>query len=153
MEDTKQVIVRIGEQYFGIDISDVVEIKEKCYITTLPNSGSNILGLINLRDEFIPIYSFRKKIGLEEDCEETNKVVIVNVRNTNVGIKIDDVKEISNIETKDLFELPLIAKNADTTYVSKVGNVDNNLVLLLDLNHVISSDEINQMDEMVSKYN
>ena len=69
MEDTKQVIVRIGEQYFGIDISDVVEIKEKCYITTLPNSGSNILGLMNLRDEFIPIYSFRKKIGLEEKID------------------------------------------------------------------------------------
>ena len=153
MEDTKQVIVRIGEQFFGIDISDVVEIKEKCYITTLPSAESNVLGLMNLREEFIPIYSFRRKIGLEEDLEDTNKVVIVDIRDTNVGIKIDDVKEISNIEAKDLFDLPLIAKSEQTSYVSKVGKVGNDLVLLLDLKRIISRDEINAMDELVSKYN
>lgn len=153
MEDTKQVVVRIGEQYFGIDINDVVEIKEKCYITTLPNSDSNILGLMNLREDFIPIYSFRKKIGLEEDFGETNKVIIVNVRNTNVGIKIDDVKEISNIEANNIFELPVVAQCKETSYVSRVGKVDDNLVLLLDLKHVISNDEINQMGELVSKFN
>lgn len=153
MEDTKQVIVRIGEQFFGIDISDVVEIKEKCYITTLPSAESNVLGLMNLREEFIPIYSFRRKIGLEEDLEDTNKVIIVNIGDTNVGIKIDDVKEISNIEAKDLFDLPLIAKSEQTSYVSKVGKVGNDLVLLLDLQRIISRDEINAMDELVSKYN
>ena len=153
MEDTKQVIVRIGEQFFGIDISDVVEIKEKCYITTLPSAESNVLGLMNLREEFIPIYSFRRKIGLEEDLEDTNKVIIVNIGDTNVGIKIDDVKEISNIEAKDLFDLPLIAKSEQTSYVSKVGKVGNDLVLLLDLKRIVSRDEINAMDELVSKYN
>ena len=153
MEDTKQVIVRIGEQFFGIDISDVVEIKEKCYITTLPSAESNVLGLMNLREEFIPIYSFRRKIGLEEDLEDTNKVVIVNIRDTNVGIKIDDGKEISNIEAKDLFDLPLIAKSEQTSYVSKVGKVGNDLVLLLDLKRIISRDELNALDELVSKYN
>lgn len=153
MEDTKQVIVCIGEQYFGIDISDVVEIKEKCSITTLPNSGSNILGLMNLREDFIPIYSFRRKIGLEENCEEFNKVVIVNVRNTNVGIKIDDVKEISNIEKHDLFELPIVAQSKETAYVDKVGKVGDLLVLLLDLKNIISKDEIYEMDELVNNYN
>lgn len=153
MEDTKQVIVCIGEQYFGIDISDVVEIKEKCYITELPNSDTNVLGLMNLREDFIPIYSFRRKIGLDEACDEVNKVVIVNVRNTNVGIKIDDVKEISNIEKQDLFELPVVAKRKETSYVDKVGKVGENLVLLLDLKNVISSDEIMEMDELVNKYN
>ncbi len=152
MEDTKQVIVCIGEQYFGIDISDVVEIKEKCSITELPNSDSNVLGLMNLREDFIPIYSFRRKIGLEENCEEVNKVVIVNVRNTNVGIKIDDVKEISNIEKQDLFELPVVAQSKETSYVDKVGKVGGNLVLLLDLNNVISGDELVEMDDLVSKY-
>ena len=152
MEDTKQVIVCIGEQYFGIDISDVVEIKEKCSITELPNSDSNVLGLMNLREDFIPIYSFRRKIGLEETCEEVNKVVIVNVRNTNVGIKIDDVKEISNIEKQDLFELPVVAQSKETAYVDKVGKVGENLVLLLDLGNVISGDELVEMDDLVSKY-
>lgn len=152
MEDTKQVVVCIGEQYFGIDISDVVEIKEKCSITELPNSDSNVLGLMNLREDFIPIYSFRRKIGLEENCEEVNKVVIVNVRNTNVGIKIDDVKEISNIEKQDLFELPVVAQSKETSYVDKVGKVGENLVLLLDLNNVISGDELVEMDDLVSKY-
>ena len=127
--------------------------KEKCSITTLPNSDSNVLGLMNLRDDFIPIYSFRRKIGLEENLEEYNKVVIVNVRNINVGIKIDDVKEISNIEKYDLFELPIVAQSKETSYVDKVGKVGELLVLLLDLNNIITSDEINEMDELVNKYN
>ena len=119
----------------------------------LVNSIVENLTVVENNEEFIPIYSFRRKIGLDEDIDEANNVIIVNISNTNVGIKIDDVNEISNIETKDLFYLPMIAQSEQTSYVSKVGKIGDDLVLLLDLECVVSRDEINTMDEMVRKYN
>lgn len=150
MDEMKYVVVKAGEQFFGIDIDSVVEIKEKCEVTMLPNSKSNILGIMNLRNDYIPVYSFRKKIGLSEDADLDNKVVVVSIGDLNIGIKIDTVREIANIEKDNLFDLPLVAQRESTKYVYKIANINKDLVILVNLSEIISVDDINHIDQLLS---
>lgn len=150
MEETKQIIVSAGNQLFGIDIKDVVSIEEKCDITMVPSSKTNILGIMNLRNEYIPVYSFRKKIGKDDDLEGDVKVVVVNVNDMNIGIKIDEVKEIANIESENLFPLPRIANGKKVKYIKRVANINKDLVLLLDLDAIVTMEDMNHIDRIMS---
>lgn len=150
MDEMKYVVVKVGEQFFGIDIENVVEIKEKCEVTMLPNSKSNILGIMNLRNDYIPVYSFRKKMGIAEDSDLDNKVVVVNIGDLNIGIKIDSVREIANVEEDNLFELPLVAQSDSTKYVYKIANINKDLVILVNLGEIITVDDINHIDQILS---
>ena len=150
MEEIKQIIVSVSDQLFGIDIDDVVEIKENCDITMIPSSNSNILGIMNLRNDYIPVYSFRKKIGKEENLDIDNKVVVVSVNDINIGIKIDTVKEIANINNENVFPLPRIAKGPNTKYIKRVANINKDLVLLLNLDAIVSMEDLDHIDRIMS---
>ena len=150
MEEIKQIIVSVSDQLFGIDIDDVVEIKENCDITMMPSSKSNVLGIMNLRNDYIPVYSFRKKIGKEEKLDIDNKVVVVSVNNINIGIKIDAVKEIANIDNENVFPLPRIAKGHNTKYIRRVANINKDLVLLLNLDAIVSMEDLDHIDRIMS---
>ena len=150
MEEIKQIIVSVGNQLFGIDIKDVVSIEEKCDITMIPSSKTNILGIMNLRNDYIPVYSFRKKIGKKEDLDIDTKVVVVSVNNINLGIKIDEVKEIANIEGTNVFKLPKIAQGKNTKYIKRVANINKDLVLLVNLDAIVTMEDMDHIDKILS---
>jgi purine-binding chemotaxis protein CheW len=96
------------------------------------------------------VYRFRKKIGKEENLDIDNKVVVVRVNDINIGIKIDAVKEIANINNENVFPLPRIAKGANTKYIKRVANINKDLVLLLNLDAIVSMEDLDHIDRIMS---
>ncbi len=138
-EITQYIKIRLGDEYFGIDIKFVDNIVRMQHITRVPKSASYIKGVINLRGEVIPVFSLRLKMGLEE-IEETKqfRIIILKVEGESVGIIVDEVREVSNVSSDDIEKV--FHNNAEgiQNFLSGVGKTENGLISLLDINEILN---------------
>ncbi len=139
---TQFIVIKIGEEQYGIDIRYVENIVRMQKITRVPQVQPYFKGVINLRGEVVPVMSLRTKMGLEED-EYTNKSRIIIVKleaNAPLGIIVDEVKEVVTLDERSIDE-PNRDSKSDSTYINGIGKCTDALISLLDLNMVISEKE------------
>lgn len=152
MAASKQVIFKIGEEEYGSDIQLVSAIESYGGVVPVPNAPSYILGILNLRGEVIPIVSLRKKFGLpESEVNDKTQLLITKYQNMKVGFKVDSVSEIETIEEKDLHEMPVIVRTKETSYAKYVANKKGRMVILIDHEGVLSSEEMEAVSEMIKE--
>ncbi|MCR5687679.1 MAG: chemotaxis protein CheW [Lachnospiraceae bacterium] len=138
--DTIQyIVIKIGEEQYGIDISFIDNIVRMQSITRVPHVQPYFAGVINIRGEVVPVMSLRLKMGLEAD-EYTNKTRIIIVKfesNASIGLIVDEVKEVVTLDERSIDEVIRDSK-VDDTYINGIGKNGDTLISLLDLNTVIS---------------
>ena len=142
MAMNKQIIFFIGEGNYGIDVSKVMGIEKDIPIIPIPNAPRCIKGIINLRGDVIPVYSLREKFGMPTDVQlDTKELVIAKSQGVVIAIEVDLVKEIVELEDSMLGAVPTILKSEGTEYIGSVAHVDKNLVLVLNLDGLLDSDQ------------
>ena len=141
--DTVQyIVIKIGEEQYGIDISFIDNIVRMQSITRVPHVQSYFAGVINIRGEVVPVMSLRLKMGLEPD-EYTNKTRIIIVKtetNAPIGLIVDEVREVVTLDERSIDEVIRDSK-VDETYINGIGKNGDTLISLLDLNTVIGDKE------------
>ena len=147
----KVMTFNIGEQVYGIEIQYVVEIIGMQRITKVPHVPDYIKGIINLRGEIIPVYDLKEKFQMKHDSEEESQYVIVKVKNSKLALEVDGVKEIHDISSEDLFRVPPIICNSELSYFNKVIKSDNSLIILIQVDNLLSDEEIARIDEIVNQ--
>lgn len=146
----RDIIFRIGEQEYGIDVQLVTAIEPMLDIVPVPNGPDCILGLMNLRGEVIPVYSLRTKFKLEEYTHpEKTKLIVTRYDDTPLAFKVDEVMEMYDFTEDLITATPVIAKSAQTAYVRAVANKQGKLVLLLNPATMYEGDEQEQMAEVL----
>lgn len=141
-ETTQYIVIKIGDEDFGINISYIENISRMVRITRVPKVAPHIKGVINLRGEVVPVMSLRVKMGLSED-EITNKTRIIILKQEQqgtIGVIVDEVKEVVNLSENQI-EKVVGNNSASSNFVQSVGKCDFGLVSLLDLNSVIFEKE------------
>ncbi len=149
IEEVKQyIVVCVGVEQYGIDISFVDNIVRMQKITRVPKSIAYFNGVINLRGEIIPIISLRRRFNLEIDTftDKTRIIILRTARQDAIGIIVDEVKEVINLKDEDVDKLSTEADiegdENQTRYISGVGKnkANNTLVSLLNINNVIGDE-------------
>ncbi|ROR30789.1 purine-binding chemotaxis protein CheW [Mobilisporobacter senegalensis] len=144
--DGKQyIVVKIGNEQYGIDIQYVDNIVRMQRITRVPKAQSYFKGVINLRGEIIPVMSIRLKFGLEAD-EFTNstRIIIIKLESQSaVGVIVDEVKEVVTLNDSDIEKVTHNSKDEKTSYLSGIGKHGDGLISLLNIAGVIIDKEIN----------
>ena len=142
-ERIQYIVVKFGDEQFGIDIKYVDNIVRMQRITRVANVQSYIKGVINLRGEVIPVVSIRLKMGLQEDeITKTTRIIIVRLDNGEViGMLVDEVKEVVTLETSQIEKVSYDSKEDKINYLSGVGKDKGELISLLDLNLVFVEKE------------
>ena len=141
-DKSQYVVIRLGNEQYGIDVHYVENIVRMQKITRIPKMPKYLTGIINLRGEVLPVMSIRIKMGLEKDVYEKKTRIIVLKTQTegNLGVIVDEVREVVTLESTQVDgvdDLKLDGK----TFVSGVGKRDNgDLISLLDLS-VITLEE------------
>ncbi len=138
-ETIQYIVIKIGEEQYGIDISYIDNIVRMQSITRVPHVQPYFAGVINIRGEVVPVMSIRVKMGLEPD-EYTNKTRIIIVKcesNAPIGLIVDEVKEVVTLDERSIDEVIRDSK-VDETYINGIGKNGDTLISLLDLNTVIS---------------
>lgn len=140
----KPVIFRLGSQNFGVDINLVQSIEREINVVRVPNSMNYICGIVNLRGEVIPAFSLRKKFGTDDAVGSIGEdsTVIVNIPGSiKLALEVDEVLEIGDIDADSIVPMPALAKTEETGYLDRVANVNGELVILLDVEKLLSNVE------------
>lgn len=132
------VSFHIGGEEFGLNILRVQEIIRIQQLTRVPNSPDYVDGVINLRGKVIPVVALRKRFGLENLAhDKQTRIVVVEVKGTVLGFIVDSVSEVLRIPTDTVEPPPRLGK-VEREYVSGVGKLDNRLLILLDVDRLMS---------------
>jgi purine-binding chemotaxis protein CheW len=132
-----------GEEY-GVDILRVQEIKGWDKVTRIPHTPDYVLGVINLRGAVVPILDLRRRFGLETiDFGPTTVVIVVRVMNglteRTVGVVVDAVSEVYNVDAADSKPPPDVCGGVDTVFVKALATVEEKMLILLDIDRLIGN--------------
>jgi purine-binding chemotaxis protein CheW len=128
----------VGGEEFGLEILRVQEIIRIQQLTRVPNSPSFVHGVINLRGKVIPVVALRKCLGLDErPHDKQTRIVVVEVKGNILGFIVDSVSEVLRIPVETIEPPPRLGK-VEREYVSGVGKLDDRLLILLDLDRLMS---------------
>ena len=133
------IVLKIGEEQYGIDIKYVDNIIHMSSITRVPKVAPYIKGVINVRGEVIPVMNIRTKMGLPEAeyTKDTRIVIVKNDQHGFVGLIVDAVREVVTLEV-DGIEKMSYDRTGKEMFVTGVGKHQGALISLLDLNEVLA---------------
>jgi purine-binding chemotaxis protein CheW len=132
----------IGSEEFGVDILRVQEINRMIEVTRVPNAPEYVDGVINLRGKVIPIVNIRRRFGLDrKERDKNTRIVVVELAGQVVGFLVDGVKEVLRIPRSITEPPPTLLGMVKSEYITAVGKLDDRLLILLDLEKVLSSTE------------
>lgn len=143
----KYLTFALGQESYGIEILKVQEIMGVLSITKIPRVPRFIRGVINLRGKVIPVLDLRVKFDLEAQ-EDTERTCIIVVRieqpdsSMTMGILVDEVAEVVDIEGDQIEEPPRIGSTVDTNFILGMGKIGEQVVILLDVDRVMSEKEL-----------
>ena len=136
------VSFNLGKEEFAVDILKIQEINRMVEITKVPKSPEFVEGVINLRGKVIPIIDLRKRFKLpgSESTKQT-RIVVVDIDDMVVGLVVDAVSEVLRLPANTVEPPPPIVAGIDSEYISGVGKLEDRLLILLELDKVLSKDE------------
>ena len=140
------VTFKLGNEEFGVDIFKVREINKMMKITKVPDSPAFVEGVVNLRGSVTPIIDLRSRLGLyEKEADEKTSIIVVELANTAIGMIVDEVKEVLRIPSDITEPPPALVSGIDSDYITGVAKLENRLLILLDLDKILSLKETAQL--------
>jgi len=141
------VTFSLGEELFGVEVTRAREILSVTPVTKVPQTPEYLLGVINLRGQVVPVVDMRLKLGLPagEETEDTCVIVVevqVDGESIIVGALADAVREVLEIRSDQIEPAPRLGTRLKTEFITGMGKVDEQFLILLNIDRVFSSDEL-----------
>ena len=129
------IVVRIGNEQYGINIKYIDNIVRNQKITRVPKTQTYYKGVINLRGEIIPVMSIRLKLGLEDDeFTDKTRIIIVKIEGATIGVIVDQVREVVTLDDDNTEKITRPSRDdAASGYISSIGKSKGELISLLDI--------------------
>ncbi|MGE0468464.1 MAG: purine-binding chemotaxis protein [Candidatus Nitrospira kreftii] len=132
----------LGEELYGVDILRVQEIKGYTAVTKIPNTPPDIKGVLNLRGTIVPIVELRTKFDMPMiDYTMFTVIIVVVVKEKIMGLVVDSVSDVLNIDKKDIQAPPQFGAKMDVSFLSGIGKSGDKLVALLDMDRLLSDED------------
>lgn len=148
----KQVLCEVGDNTYGIDIEYVQGIEKKLDIVPVPNAPKMIEGIANLRGAVIPIFSLYKKFHVEaKPITDETKYIIIRIDDIQIAFRVDMVSEIVEVSKDAFHELPSVVASEETSYVDRILQVDKKLVVVIDVQGVLSEKEKHHISKLIEE--
>ena len=137
----------LGNEEYGLEILKVQEIKGYSLITRVPRSPEFVKGVLNLRGTIVPVIDLRARFGLElRDYDQFTVIIVVVVAGRAMGLIVDAVSDVLNLPQSEIAETPEFSNRVDTKFISGMGRAGDKLIILLDVEKLLSSDELQSVE-------
>lgn len=152
--DTDQFLTFIlGTEEYAVDILRVQEIKGWDSVTPIPNTPKYIKGVINLRGTIVPIIDLRQRFNMEEvEYGPITVVIVLKIvctdRDRIMGIVVDAVSDVYDVPPEEMKEAPDFGSVVDTEFVRGLATVDDKMIIILDIDRLLSNNEIQATDDL-----
>ncbi|AIX50970.1 MULTISPECIES: chemotaxis protein CheW [Pantoea] len=145
------LVFTLGDEEYGIDILKVQEIRGYDQVTRIANTPEFIKGVTNLRGVIVPIIDLRVKFSQPDVEYNDNTVVIVlNLEHRVVGIVVDGVSDVLSLTHEQIRPAPEFAVTMSTEYLTGLGALGERMLILVDIEKLLSSEEMALMDTLRS---
>jgi purine-binding chemotaxis protein CheW len=150
-QDSQLVVFSIKDEEFGVDITQVKEIVKLADITFVPKAPTFIEGVINLRGHIVAIIDLAKRLGFPTSPRgEETRIIVVEIGSSLVGMIVDAVSEVLKLPSGSIEEVPsLIETEVPEHYIRGVGKLPSKLLILLDLDKVLSPEETMHIEQHI----
>ena len=137
--EIKLIIFKLGREEYGLDILRVQEIKRMMGITRVPSTPTFIKGVINLRGSVLPVIDLRTRLGLaENDLTEAARIIVVLVNDGIVGFIVDEVVEVTTINTQDVEAAQTLSSGLSADFISGIAKADTRLYIMLNPDAIVN---------------
>jgi purine-binding chemotaxis protein CheW len=150
--DTKKFLTfTLKDEDYGIHILKVREIIGYMEVTPVPQTPEFVKGVVNLRGKVIPVINLRSRFGMAEtDVTDETCIIVVEVtfetddesETIQMGIVVDTVEEVQDIPRDNIDPAPNFGGEIDTEYIEGMGKIEENVIILLDINRVLTDEEL-----------
>lgn len=133
----------LGNETYGIEIRYVTEIIGLQAVTEMPEMPEYVKGIINLRGKIIPIIDVRLRFKKQAKAyDDRTCIVVIDLNGTPIGLIVDSVSEVLTIPVENIEELTEIHTTQGGKYITRIGKLDNSVILLLDSEKLITGDDL-----------
>lgn len=145
----------LAAQEYAVQVLHVKEILEYQAVTRMPNTPNWVRGVFNLRGSVIPVLDLAVKLGLgEAPVTKTTCIVILEVSLQGeamvIGVIVNAVSQVIDLGEEDIKPTPPFGVGIDTHYFMGVANIGKQLALLIDIDKILSTEELPQIEAMTA---
>jgi purine-binding chemotaxis protein CheW len=142
----------LGREEYGVEILKIQEIKSFSAVTPLPNAPAYVKGVLNLRGTIVPIIDLRKKFGMPEEAyTHFTVIVVVQVLGKTLGFVVDAVSDVLTVAADAIQPTPDLHGQLDTRFLNGLAQAGEKLVILLDIDKVLTTTETTLAVEAASQ--
>ena len=141
----------LGKEEYGIDILKVQEIRGYEPVTRIANAPDFIKGVVNLRGIIVPVVDMRIKFNLgEPSYDQFTVVIILNIAGRVMGMVVDSVSDVTTLTPEQIKAAPEMGTTFDTDYLIGLGTLDERMLILVDIDKLMSSDEMGLIEKLAA---
>jgi purine-binding chemotaxis protein CheW len=145
-KEVKVIVFQLQDEEYGIPVHQVRSIEKMQHITRVPRTAPFVKGVINLRGVVTPIIDLRVRFELEEQAyTDSTRIIIVALDHMEVGLIVDAANDVIDIPVSSIEPRPEVVGNVEVEYITGVAKVDKRLIILLNLEKVLTRDEENSL--------
>jgi purine-binding chemotaxis protein CheW len=136
----KYLTFGLADEIYGLEILKVREIIGMMDITSVPRTPEEVVGVINLRGNVIPIIDLRLKFGMPREARtEETCMIVVDVNGLQMGVVVDRVLEVLDIAAGGIQDAPSFGVDVDTDFILGIGKAGDRVTILLDIARVLNT--------------
>jgi purine-binding chemotaxis protein CheW len=148
----KYLTFNMADEEYGIGIRKIKEIIGMMSITTVPQVPAFVKGVINLRGKVIPVIDLRLRFEMDAiDYTERTCIIVVEIQGQSdtvmIGIVVDSVSEVLNINGEDIEETPAFGTSLNTDNILGMAKIEGAIKILLDIDRVLSHEEMTMLEK------
>ncbi len=147
LDDEQVVVFDVANEFYAVNIARVHEIIRLQQITVIPGAPEFVEGVINLRGKVIPVLDLRKRFHLNvSEHTRSSRIVVVELSNQTIGLIVDGVSEVLRIPADQVDPPSPLVAGIDSRYLRGIAKLENRLIVLLDIDKVLSILEQQQIE-------
>ncbi|KGP92878.1 chemotaxis protein CheW [Pontibacillus chungwhensis BH030062] len=148
-QDLKVIVFQLNNEEYGVPVSRVGSIERVQPITRVPRTASFVKGVMNLRGVVTPIIDLRERFNIGESTyDDRTRIIIVHLEDMEVGLVVDAANDVIDIPGGTIEPPPEVVGTLDADYISGVAKLERRLLILLDLEEVLSDQELKQLQSV-----
>jgi purine-binding chemotaxis protein CheW len=141
----------LGDEEYGIDIQMVQELRGYEAVTRMANVPDYFKGVVNLRGVIVPIIDMRIKFALGEPTyDQLTVVIVLSIRGSTIGMVVDGVSDVAMLSGEQIKPPPAMGSILDADYLIGLGVIDERMLLLINIDKLMSSDDIGVIGKLAA---
>ncbi len=146
---TQWVTFRLEDETYGVNVMQVQEVLRMTEIAPVPGAPCYVLGIINLRGNVVTVMDTRSRFALPpHETDDATRIVIIEAEDQVVGIMVDSVAEVVYLKQSEIEVAPNVGNEESSRYIQGVANRDDGLLILVDLDKLLTDDEWKEFNSM-----